>query len=85
MDELSRSVSVEMKPISEKRLFINLFLSSSVKAGFDRKCSVFFLFTQRQMKETNLWCSDSGVCWITSNDLFSPHGKILKGLLCEGN
>lgn len=47
MDELSQSVSVEMKPISEKRLFINLFLSSSVKAGFDRKCSVFFFFLSK--------------------------------------
>lgn len=44
MDELSQSVSVEMELISEKRLFINVFLSSSVKAGFDRKCSVGFVF-----------------------------------------
>jgi len=34
-------------------MFINMFLASSVKTGFDRKCSVVF-FTQRQMKEINL-------------------------------
>lgn len=40
-------------------------------------------FTQRQMKETNLWLSDTSVCLITSNDLFAPSGKNLKGLLCD--
>lgn len=52
MDELSQSVSVEMELISEKRLFINLFLSSSVTSGFDRKCSVgsLFFFTQGKWK-----------------------------------
>lgn len=40
-------------------------------------------FTQSQMKEINLWLSDTGVCWITSNDLFAPSGKNLKGLLCD--
>lgn len=44
MDGLSQSVSVEMELISEKRLSINMFLSSSVKAGFGRKCSVGFFF-----------------------------------------
>lgn len=80
MDELSQIVSADMKLHSERRLFINMVLVRSVKTGFDRKCSVFFL-TQRQMKEINLWCSDTGVCQITSIDLFAPSGKNLKGLL----
>lgn len=36
------------------------------------------------MKETNLWCSDSGVCQITSNDLSASCGKNLKGSLSDG-
>lgn len=79
---LSQTVSVETKLISERRLFINMFLASSVKTRFDRKCSVG-LFTQRQMKEINLLRSDTGVCWITSYDLFAPSGKNLKVLLCD--
>lgn len=84
MDGLSQTVSVEMKLVCERRLFINMVLASSVKTGFDRKCSAFF-FTQRQMKEINLWCSDTGVCWITSNDLFAPSGKNLKGYCVIAN
>lgn len=87
MDELSQNVSVEMELISEKRLFINLFLSVLPKQALTANVLWVwrFFFTQRQMKETNLWCSDSGVCWVTSNDLFAPCDKNLKGLLCPGN
>lgn len=42
MDQLSQIVSVEMKLLSERRLFINMFLVRSVKTGFDRRCSVSF-------------------------------------------
>lgn len=40
---ISHTLSVEMKLVCERRLFINMVLASSVKTGFDRKRSAVFL------------------------------------------
>lgn len=54
MDGLSQTVSVEMKLVSERRLFINVVLASSVKTGFDKKCSAFFFYPKANERDKSM-------------------------------